>query len=434
MKKVITYGTFDLFHKGHYNILKRAKELGDYLIVGVTGESYDIERGKLNVRDSLLDRMRNVEKTGFADEIIVEEYQGQKINDIRLYGVDTFVVGSDWRGKFDYLREYCEVVYLERTKDISSTQIRESSGRILDIGIVVDAADDGGLVKEALYVSGVHVKSACYLGQGDLESIKEEFSLDCCYSDYSSFLETVDVVYVNTRFDKRLALVEQAVLMGKHVVVEPPFTLDPSAAEKIFSLAKTQGVVVTERLTLAFLRAFTQLTWFLHGGIVGDIVSARLTQSSLDSRSDELLGMRYTSVYAALKIMNASVFDSDFGVNARKIRDAYEMVIMSQGRSVALLEEGAGMALDDGLVIFGTEGLIRVPDDWWNIGYFEILASGEHHPKRYSFNFEGNGFRYLLQDLLISIDLKRTEATKLSFEDIRNTIAAMKDIDNRGDE
>ena len=76
MKRVITYGTFDLFHQGHYNILKRARELGDYLIVGVTSESYDIERGKLNVQDSLLKRIENVRKTGFADEIIVEEYQG----------------------------------------------------------------------------------------------------------------------------------------------------------------------------------------------------------------------------------------------------------------------------------------------------------------------------------------------------------------------
>ena len=92
MKRVITYGTFDLFHKGHYNIIKRAKALGDYLIVGVTSESFDIERGKLNVRDSLIKRIENVRRTGLADEIIIEEYQGQKVNDIIKYDIDVLVV------------------------------------------------------------------------------------------------------------------------------------------------------------------------------------------------------------------------------------------------------------------------------------------------------------------------------------------------------
>ena len=104
MKKVITYGSFDLFHEGHYNLLKRAKALGDYLIVGVTTEQYDEARGKLNVVDSLIDRIDNVRKTGFADLIIVEDHVGQKIEDIQKYNVDIFTVGSDWIGAFDYLK------------------------------------------------------------------------------------------------------------------------------------------------------------------------------------------------------------------------------------------------------------------------------------------------------------------------------------------
>lgn len=116
MTKVITYGTFDLFHEGHYRLLKRAKALGDYLIVGVTTESFDEARGKLNVMDSIMTRIENVKKTGFADEVIVEDHVGQKVEDIQKYGVDIFVLGSDWTGKFDYLKDFCEVRILNGQK------------------------------------------------------------------------------------------------------------------------------------------------------------------------------------------------------------------------------------------------------------------------------------------------------------------------------
>ena len=135
LKKVITYGTFDLFHYGHQNLLKRAKELGDYLIVGVTSEDFDANRGKLNVQQSLMERFKNVKESGYADEIIVEEYEGQKIDDIQKYGIDIFAIGSDWTGNFDYLEEYCKVVYLERTKGVSSSEVREKQQSVI-MGII----------------------------------------------------------------------------------------------------------------------------------------------------------------------------------------------------------------------------------------------------------------------------------------------------------
>ena len=124
MKKVITYGTYALFHYGHKRLLERAKALGDYLIVGVTSDSYDLTRGKINAQQSLMERIEAVRSTGIADEIIIEEYEGQKLDDILRYDVDKFTIGSDWEGYFDYLKEFCTVVYLDMTEGVSSSDIR----------------------------------------------------------------------------------------------------------------------------------------------------------------------------------------------------------------------------------------------------------------------------------------------------------------------
>ena len=136
MKKVITYGTYDLLHEGHINLLRRAKALGDYLIVGVTNDSFDRERGKLNVRNNVLERVEAVKATGIVDQVIIEDYVGQKIDDILKYDVDIFAIGSDWEGKFDYLSEFCEVVYLPRTEGVSSTMLRAESEVVVNIAIV----------------------------------------------------------------------------------------------------------------------------------------------------------------------------------------------------------------------------------------------------------------------------------------------------------
>ena len=130
MIKVITYGTYDFLHYGHVKLLERAKRLGDYLIVGVTADDFDKTRGKINVQQSLMERVEAVRATGLADEIIIEEYEGQKIDDIRRHNVDIFTVGSDWEGHFDYLNEYCKVVYLPRTQGVSSSEIRTEKNKI----------------------------------------------------------------------------------------------------------------------------------------------------------------------------------------------------------------------------------------------------------------------------------------------------------------
>lgn len=124
MKKIITYGTFDLLHYGHINILKRAKELGDYLIVAISTNEFNEIKGK-RCYFTYEERKRLVESIRYVDLVIPENNWEQKIDDIQEYKVDTFVIGDDWEGKFDFLKEYCEVVYLPRTPEISTTKIKE---------------------------------------------------------------------------------------------------------------------------------------------------------------------------------------------------------------------------------------------------------------------------------------------------------------------
>lgn len=124
MKKVITYGTFDLFHIGHLNILKRAKALGDYLVVAVSSDNFNKIKGK-KAYHSIEDRVAILKALKYVDEVIIEEDWDQKIKDVQEHHIDIFVMGDDWKGKFDYLKEYCEVIYLPRTDGISTTKIKE---------------------------------------------------------------------------------------------------------------------------------------------------------------------------------------------------------------------------------------------------------------------------------------------------------------------
>ncbi|MEN8078671.1 glycerol-3-phosphate cytidylyltransferase [Clostridioides difficile] len=124
MKKVITYGTFDLLHYGHISLLKRAKELGDYLVVALSTDEFNAIKGK-KAHFSYEERKVILEAIRYVDEIIPENEWEQKIIDVRENNIDVFVIGDDWKGKFDFLKEYCEVVYLPRTEGISTTQIKE---------------------------------------------------------------------------------------------------------------------------------------------------------------------------------------------------------------------------------------------------------------------------------------------------------------------
>ena len=129
MKKVITYGTYDLLHYGHINLVRRARALGDYLIVALSTDEFNREQKGKKCYFSYEQRKQLLEAIRYVDLVIPEEHWEQKVSDVKEFRVDTFVIGDDWEGKFDFLKPYCDVVYLPRTPEISTTQIKQDLGR-----------------------------------------------------------------------------------------------------------------------------------------------------------------------------------------------------------------------------------------------------------------------------------------------------------------
>ena len=204
--------------------------MGDYLIVGVTSDNFDKSRGKINVKQSLSERLEAVKNTGLADEIIVEEYEGQKIDDIQKYGVSIFTVGSDWQGHFDYLKEYCAVIYLPRTTGISSSEIR-AENRKLNLGLVGGFEENilNKYYQESAFVNGI-VVSALF---------NSSRSADASIKDYDDFLEDCDCVYILSHPQSHYKEIKHALEKGKHVLCESPIALRKNVRSFMHSQRKT---------------------------------------------------------------------------------------------------------------------------------------------------------------------------------------------------
>ena len=277
MKKVITYGSFDLFHEGHFRLLERAKKLGDYLIVGVTTEQYDESRGKLNIVDPLNERIENVRKTGLADEIIVEDHIGQKVEDVQKYGIDVFTVGSDWVGAFDYLKEFCEVVYLERTKNISSTLMRTRQHPIIRIGIIGTGRIAERFVPEARYVSGVIVQSVYNPHEAHAKRFAEQFELAFYTSDLELFWEKVDAVYIASPHETPCDYTREALKQKKHVLCEKPMAMSLEECGAMVETARQTDRVLMIAQNQRLNQAHQLVRSLVAQGEIGRLLAFQLT-------------------------------------------------------------------------------------------------------------------------------------------------------------
>ena len=406
MKRVLTYGTFDLLHQGHINLLRRAKALGDYFIVGVTSENYDRYRGKLNVKQSLSDRIENIRSTGLADEIVVEEYEGQKIDDIIRMGADIFAIGSDWVGRFDYLREYCQVVYLERTKGISSTELRDQHHPLIHFGIAGSGRIANRFVTESKFVSGATVDGVFNIHGSSAQTFAERHELDFFSDSYQEFLSRVNAVYIASPHGTHYDYAKQALLWGKHVLCEKPMALAARQAEELFGIAKERGLILMEAIKTAYCPGFQRLVSCAKSGKIGRIVSVdaaftKLAPScSRELQNDGVGGsvneLATYPLLAILKLLGMKYRDIRFTSykNSEAGVDLFTRIDLNYSDAMATAKVGLGVKSEGSLVISGTRGYVYVPAPWWKTEYFELRYENLSETEKNFYKFSGDGLRY----------------------------------------
>ena len=424
MVKVITYGTFDLFHEGHYKLLQRARQLGDYLIVGVTTEDYDQARGKLNVIDSLITRIENVKKTGFADEIIVEESQGQKFRDIKKYDIDIFTVGSDWVGKFDYLKEYCKVVYLDRTKNVSSTMLRTKETPIQRIGIIGTGRIANRFVQEATLVSGVNAQCVYNPNNRSAEIFADKWGIDA-YSDIDEFYNVSDIIYVASPHETHYSYIKQSLEHGKHVLCEKPLCLSKGQSMELFQLAKERDLILFEGIKTAYCPGFTKLLGIACSGAIGAIRGVEACFTKLENENNRELkdtkyGGSFTELASYCMLPILKIFGRDYeDIRFESIKnnegiDIYTKAHLRYPNGLATATCGLGVKSEGKLLISGTEGYIVVEAPWWKTRYFEVHHEDPNDVERFSERFLGDGLRYEICDLLSTINGSAANDFKLT--------------------
>jgi glycerol-3-phosphate cytidylyltransferase len=429
MKKVITYGTFDLFHEGHRRLLERAKALGDYLIVGVTTEQYDVSRGKMNVVDSLMRRVDNVRLSGYADEVIIEEAEGQKITDIQKYDVDIFTVGTDWQGKFDYLNEYCDVTYIERTKDISSTGMREIRHGIVRLGVVGTGRISWRTVSEAKYVSGVSVHAVYNPHIKSAQGFADKYNILLPTDNFDEFLNAVDAVYIASPHGTHYDYTRRALVAGKHVLCEKPMVLKKSEATELFELAKRLNLVLMEGVKTAYAPGFLNLLAVAKGGrlgkiheveaaftkLVDDVPGAREYERTCGGSFTELSSYPLLPIIKLLgtdyKDLRFECFKNEMGV------DIYSKAYFKYDEGLACTKTGIGVKSEGQLLISGTKGYILVKSPWWLIKSFEVCYENPEDNEHFSAPFPGYGIRYELADFVRNVTEPTVSNYKLTPED-----------------
>ena len=443
MTKVITYGTYDLLHQGHINLLRRAKELGDYLIVGVTSDSFDRGRGKLNVRNNVLERVEAVKATGYADEVIIEDYVGQKIDDIQKYNVDIFAIGSDWEGKFDYLNEYTKVVYLPRTEGISSTMLREETTTDVRIGIIGCGRVAKRFPSEASVVNGVKIVAAYDIDGIAVEGITSSVDDIKICASAEELYDAVDAVYIASPHLSHYSYIKGAIQAGKHVLCETPMVLKGAEAKELFALAEENSVILMEANKTAHCPAFNHLMVMIKSGVIGDVVDIEASLSKLwneqkslrefdpEQAGGSLYELGSYPLLPIVRLLGCQYENVNLYSRMKDGVDMYTKGVIRYPKAVCSFKVGLGVKTEGNLVISGTKGYAYVPAPWWKTDYFELRYEDQNMNQKFFYKWDGAGLRYEIQEFVSCILNKRFSTSRLRRKESICMAEVMEQFTNR---
>ena len=348
--------------------------------------------------------------------------------------MDIFTVGSDWVGHFDYLKEYCDVVYLERTEGVSSSDIR-SEKRSTNLGLI----GNGNVLKkfydESKFVNGINV-NAIFINKEDEKKCYESEDL-ILTNDYDELLDIVDAVFIISHPSKHYSQIKQALIKGRHVLCESPIALSEEEFVELEIKKKKKNLILMDSIKTAYSTAYNRLLLLLKGGNIGDIYSIDATCTSIREYDDyswnsisawgptallpifQILGVDYKSkTISSLTLEDNSNFDL-----FTKIDFQYE-------NAVASIKVANGVKSEGELIISGTEGYAYIPAPWWKTDYFELRFENQEDNKKYFYQLDGEGIRYELVAFSKSIELSKNNAY-IDYEVSRAICKILEDFENK---
>lgn len=324
---------------------------------------------------------------------------------------------------FDYLNEYCKVVYLPRTEGISSTMLREQSQDILRLGIIGTGRITKRFVPESKVVNGVQVTSVYDTDAGSATEFAQRFEIEAYSDSLDEFLGSVDAVYIASPHLTHYPYAKAALHAQKHVLCEVPFVLSKAEAEELYDYADNHGLVLLEANKTAFCPSFNHIVTLVKSGVIGDVVDIKSSLSKMVSAPTRELDATQAggamnehasiTLLPIIKMLGLEYSSIDFHSKVENGVDIYTKVVVNYPHATSSATLGIGVKTEGNLVISGTKGYIYVPAPWWLTSFFEVRYEDQTKNKKYFYSYDGEGLRYEIREFISMILSARKSSYKL---------------------